>query len=144
MAKVKKPRLVKSKEELLAELKKSAEWNNKMNFIKKEFYPALIEASVSIEDAKQFLSSIPTLIMQMILEVYKDKHFGELNLASRLDTSDPKYNSYVKLIELFNDKKVFEVRDLINGMEGEIQMFISDEMKERPLASLKTAWLDES
>jgi len=136
------PRLVKNKEQLLADLKKSAEWVKKMDFVKNKFYPALCEASLSIDDAKQFITSIPTTIMQTMMEHFKDKNLGELNLVSKLDPADPKYKSYCQLIELFSDEKIFAARDLINGMDAEINMFVSEELKTRPLSSLKTLWID--
>ncbi len=38
---------------------------------------------------------------------------------------------------------VFDAKDAIEGMRGEIDTFIVDEMRERKLESLKVKWLDE-
>ncbi len=139
----KQPRLVKGKEEILAELQKSAVWRKRMDFTKNKFWPALVEASMSIDDAKQFVASIPGMVMNLILESYKGRKFGELNLISKLSTTDPKYEKYKAMLELFNDEDVFIARDLIRDMEGEINLALRDEEISRPLSSLKVNWLDE-
>lgn len=143
MTKVKKPRLVKSKEEVLAQLRKSADWNKKMDFTKNKFWPALLTASKSIDDATIFLSSLSTMIMQEFLASMKQKTFGELNFKEKLNKEDSNFTQYSELLDLFNYETIFDSKELIEGMRNEINLFVQEELKDRPLSSLKAKWLDE-
>lgn len=140
----KKPkRILKSREELVSDLKKQGDFVKKMKFTKEQFYPALMEASSSVEDAKEFVSSVATHIMQQFLGIMKEKKLIELDLVSKLDKSAPNYGKWVALVKLFDDFSAFDARDMIEGMRNEIQLFIDEEMRDRPLSSLKTNWIDD-
>lgn len=137
------PRLTKSKEELLAELNKNQKFVEKMKFTKEQFYPAMVKASRNIDDARSFLSSINSVLMQNFLTFMKEKKFSELNITDSLDPKDEKYEDYVAMFNLFNDMNVYEAKDIIEGMRAEINLFIDEELKERGLDTLKAHWLDE-
>lgn len=140
---MKKKRLVKSREQILAELQKSQDFNVKMAFVKDKFYPALIEASRSVDDAQSFLASLSTMMMQKFLGMMKEKKFVELGLADILDPKDDKYEKLIEMLDLFKDMTVFDAKELIEGMKQEIQLFINEELKDRKLDSLKTSWIDD-
>lgn len=139
----KKPQIHKSKEELLNNLRGNADFQLKMKFIKEQFYPALLEASTSIEDASTLLSGFNSTIMEKFLGLMKEKKVSELDLYSRLDVNAPKHEQHKKLLELFSDMDVFQAKEYIEGMRNEIEQFKLDEFRERPLDTLKTKWLDE-
>ena len=134
---------MKSKEEVLKQLKKSEGFNRKMLFVKNELYPALLNASKNIDDTQFFLGSLGSMIMQKFIEKMKDTKFSTLGLTDILDPKDNKYVEYRILLELFNDMNAVDVRDIIEGMKNEIQLFVNEEMRARPLSSLKTKWLDD-
>ena len=140
---MKKKRLVKNREEVLKDLQKSQDFRNKMIFVKNKFYPALIEASRSIDDANSFLSSLSTMMMQKFLGLMKEKKFADLKLTEILDPKDDKYEPLCAMLDLFKDESVFDAKELIEGMRTEVQLFINEEMKSRSLASLETKWIDE-
>lgn len=133
----------RKKEEILADLKKNKDFQEKMKFTKEVFYPALCEASKNIEDATMFVGSISTVMMDKFLGLMKEKKFGELNLVDALDTKDEKYEELKKMLELFNDMNVFDVRTYFEGMKSEINLFVQEENRVRPLSDLKTKWIDE-
>lgn len=133
----------KTKEDVITQLKKSQDFVKKMAFVKKEFYPALVEATRSIEDAQTFLSSLSTMVMQEFLATMKDKKVADLKLASKLDPKDDMHDSLVKLVSLFDDKTMFDAKELIEGMRSEITLFLNDENRNRPLSALTTRWVDE-
>lgn len=133
----------KSKKEILADLKKNKEFMDKLKFTKEVFFPALCRASVNIDDAQILLSGFNTTIMQEFLALMKNRRLGELDLGSKLDSLSPKYTENLELLKIFEDMTIFEAKDYIEGMRSEIQLFITDEMKDRPLESLKTKWVDE-
>jgi len=134
---------LRSREELLSDLKKNADFQKKMSFTKNVFYPALIEASKNIDDAQTFLGSINTVMMESFLGYMKEKKFGELKLQDKLDTKDEKHDQLVSMLDLFNDMSIFEAKDLLEGMKREISLFLSEENKVRKLSDIKPQWLDE-
>lgn len=141
--KSKQKRQNKTREQLIAELKGNQKFVEKMKFTREVFYPHLIQASKSIDDAVSFLASINTVLMEKFLSYMKDKNFGELKLVDVLDPKDEKYEQLKAMLELFSDKSVFEAKELLEGMKQEISLFINEENKTRQLSDLKTKWLDE-
>lgn len=140
---MKKKHEPKSKAELIADLKKSAKFVEKLRFTKDKFYPALIDIDSSVDDIKSFLSSINTVLMEKFLGKMKELKMSELKLSEALDPKDEKYEEYIKLLTLFDDMNTFDAKDLIEGMRSEISTFENDLMREMKLINLKTKWIDE-
>lgn len=140
---MKEKRVVKSKEELLAEMKNNTRFIEKMKFVREKLYPAVVESSDNIDDAKMFLSSINTVLMERFLDQMKKKTFKELGIIDGLDKDGEKFGKYQKLLALFDDMSVFDAKDYIEGMRSEIDLWITDELKERPMSTLKVTWIDE-
>lgn len=140
---MKKKRALRSKEEVLAQLKGNQDFQKKMEFVREKFYPALIKASRSIDDAQSFISSLSTMMMQKFLEVMKDTKFTDLKLVDILDPKDDKYEALKEMLALFDDQNVFDARELIEGMKSEISLFINEELKDRTLDTLKVKWIDQ-
>ena len=141
MSKPKTP--VKTKEQLLAELKGNEQFKAKMAFTRERFYPALVEASTSIEDAMTNLSSINTVVMQTFLGFMKDKKFGELDMVSKMDSKAPKFEEIKAMLDLFGDMSVYEAKELIEGMRMEIGMWVQEDNRMRNLKDLPKRWIDE-
>lgn len=132
----------KTKEEIAAQMKREQKAKRLRAFIKEKFYPALIEASTSIDDAKFLLGSLSNMVMENFLAQMKEMKFVELNLAAKLDKKAKNFPQYAAMLALFANENVFETRELIEGMKNEVQMFIDDELKERKLDTLKTNFLE--
>lgn len=133
----------KTKEELLNNLKGNKDFQVKMKFTREKFYPALINATTSIDDASILLSGFNTIIMQEFLGLMKEKKLGDLKLDTKLDPTNEKFKASKDLLNLFKDMSVFDAKDHIEGMKNEIELFKNEEMKERGLETLKTKWIDE-
>ena len=139
----KKPQVHKTREELLADLHANSEWIMKMKFVKEEFYPALIKATTSIDDALQNLSIINSVIMDKFLGKMKDTTMKDIDVYSNLSKDDPQYEGLKALLELFDNMTVFETKSYLEGMKSEISQFLIDEQKLRTLDTLPTKWMDE-
>lgn len=139
----KEPRAQKSKEQIIADLKSNEEFKRKMTFTREVFWPALQEASLSIEDAQNLLYGFNTTIMQEFLSFMKEKTIKDLKLEDKLSVMSDKYEANKHLLAIFNDLSVFEAKELIEGMKNEISLWISDEMRGRPLATLNSRWIDQ-
>lgn len=133
----------KTKEQLLSELRSNSEFIVKMKFIKEEFYPALLAASTSIDDAQQLLTGFNTAIMQEFLALMKETKMSDMGLASKLDAMNPLLTESVALLNLFKDMTIFEAKEHIENMRNEVETFLLDEKRTRTLADLPTKWLDE-
>lgn len=132
----------KTKEQILQGMKNVQEAKRLRVFVKDKFYPALLTASTSIEDAKYLLQSFSNMLMEQFLSKMKETKFVELKLEDKLDPTSPQYEEYKNIIAIFKDEDVFSSRELIEGMKGEIESLIMNEMKGRKLDTLKTNWLD--
>lgn len=133
----------KTKEELLADLRKNADFLAKMKFVKEQFYPALCASSTSIQDAQMLLEGFNHQVMESFLGFMKEKKVKDLGLEKKLDTKNEKAEEFRKLLALFEEMSVFDAKSHLENMKGEIAKFLADEAENRPLSDLKTKWLDE-
>ena len=133
----------KTKEELMAELRSNSAFILKMKFLREQFWPALLDASTSIEDASTILYGFNTQMMEQFLGFMKEKKVADLGLPNKLDPESPKYQENLKLIEIFSDMDVFTAKEYIEGLKNEIELWKREEMQARSLSTLKVTWLDE-
>lgn len=141
---MKKPKQVfRKKEEIIADLRKNKEWQTKMKFTKEVLFPALCNASTSIDEAQMLLGGFNTAIMQAFLERMKGVKLSEMGMESKLDVNNPKHVEMKALLSHLNDMSVFDAKDYIEGMRNEISMFLVEENKGRKLESLPMKWMDE-
>jgi len=138
------PRFNKSKADIKKTLETQEKVKNYRAFVKDEFYPALLKATTSIEDAKFLLGSFSNILMEQFLGQMKEKQFIDLKLHEKLDKTSPSYKEFVNILALFGDKNVYDSRELIEGMKGEIEAMITNEMKDRKLDSLKTNFYENT
>lgn len=140
---MKTKRVQKTKEQLIKDLQSNKKFQEKMEFTKNKFYPALIKATVSIEDALQNLSIINSVLMDKFLASMKEKKFKDVDIYSNLSEKDPQYENLKAMLNLFDDMTVFDAKELLEGMKSEITFFLNEEQKNRTLKDLKVRWLDE-
>lgn len=140
MPKSKKP--VKSREELVHDFKRKEEVARKGKIVVDHFYPSLIEATVSIDEAKMLIQSVTSLIMAEVLGTMKEKKFSEImpSLIEKLCPDNERKEEVTKLLETVKDENIYVAREVIEGMSRAIETMINDEMKDRKLDSLKADW----
>lgn len=136
--------VIKTKEEVIAQLRKNQDFVKKMKFTKEVHYPALCAATNSIEDATQFLSSITNIILEKGLQLMKEKKMIDIKLFDSLDSADPKHEELKTLVHLFDDISLYDAKELLEGMKMEINMFVTRENEKRLLKDLTTQWIDET
>lgn len=136
-------RVNKSREQLLSEMKNNKEFKDKLAFSREVFYPALTKASVNVEDAVIQLSMLDTLLMQSFLRFMKEKTFKDLNIQASISSEDPKSQDIIAMLDLLNDKTVYDAKDILEGLKGEIELFRRDYFKKMTLDQLPTKWLDQ-
>lgn len=132
----------RSKQQIAEGMKRVQEAKRLRSFVKDKLYPALLDASESIDDAKYLLGSFSNMMMEKFLAKMKEIKFNELKLEEKLDPKAKKYEQFKVMLDLFKDESIFTSRELIEGMKNEIEMMITNEMKERELHTLKTNFLE--
>lgn len=139
--KSKRPIVVRTKQQIEQGIKNVQEAQRLREFVKDKFYPLLLTATTSIDDSKYLLGSFSNMIMEQFLNQMRLTKFKDLELEKKLDPNSPQYQDYVKILAIFEDESVFSSRELIEGMKGEIEAMINNELKERKLDTLKTNFL---
>jgi hypothetical protein len=135
-----KPR---TKDEIAEGMKRIQEAKRMRAFVRDKFYPALVNATTSIDDAKYLLGSFSNMVMERFLEQMKEMKFIDLKLHEKLDKKNANYDKFVELLALFGSENVLTARELIEGMKNEVQMNIDNELKGRKLETLKTNFLED-
>lgn len=135
-------RINRTKDEIAQGMENVRKVREMREFVRDRFYPVLLRASTSIDDAKFLLSSFSNMVMEQFLSLMKEKMFEELKLQDKLDKKAANYKDYKELLQLFTGRDVFTARELIEGMKAEVEMMITTEMKERKLETLQTNFFD--
>lgn len=137
------PRVPKTKAEIIAGLKENKDFQRKIMFAREVFYPAIIKANPTVEEAGTWLSGFNSALMQAFLERMKEVKMSELKLGLKLNTMDDRFVEFGNIVSLFDDMTVFEAKDHIEGMRGEVDIWKRDEDHARPFSELQVKWSDE-
>lgn len=135
MKKVKSPI---SKEDLQRDIKR--EQNRRL--IMTEFYPALVEATESVDEASMLLQAGASLIMQEAMEIMNAKKMKEVKgrLIKQLCPNDERLLQMEKLIGIFDGMSLFEARGHFESMKAVVEQMKIDEFRGRKLDTLKPDW----
>ncbi len=140
MPKTKAPR--QSKEEILEGMKRKKEIDRKRILITDAFYPALINATISVDEAKALISAMGSLLMSEVLKTMKERQFSEISesLLKVLCTDGEREPEVRALLDTLKGENLFVARELIEGMTRAIEAMVAEEMHGRKLDTLKTNW----
>lgn len=131
-------RTPKTKEELERELR----LNKNRAFVKDIFYPALEEATISVDEASMLLQALISLIMEEAMETLKNTEMSQISgrLVSKLTSDNERVLAIEKLVNAFKGQTLFEARGNIEGMNAVISQMKIDEMQNRTLSSMNVNW----
>ncbi len=132
----------KSKEEILFDEKNKKEIARKRVIIVDKFYPALIKATISVDEAKSLINAMSTLLMENVLQTMKERKIDEISesMIKILCTDGQRLPEIKELISTLSGENLFVSREIIEGMTKAINAMEMDEMRERNLSTLKTNW----
>jgi hypothetical protein len=108
---------------------------------KEDLYPLLLESSKSVEDAKIFCQAMSIGIKTAFNQLMTKTTIADLKMIEKLDVNNPEYERYKKALSLFEDDKLTDALEVIEGMGGVIDSFIKEEMTQRKLDSLRATFL---
>lgn len=143
----KEKRVVKSKEQIAAEMEVQYEQTRQRKLVKTIVYPFLLEHTKSISDAKALcqltLSAIESTYqvkMQQQQRQLSGGKLADLDIASNINAEENQRE--IDFLAFFKDEKVSTAAGLIQGLKQVIESFEREESTKRPLSSLPAELLD--
>ena len=114
----------------------------KRSIIIDKFYPALIEATISVDESKALISAMANLLMEEVLRTMKDRKFDDIidSLQKVLCQDGQRKNEISALLNTLKGENLYVAREIIEGMTRAIETMIIDEMRERNLKTLIPKW----
>ncbi len=127
-----------TKEQLL----KQQEDNYKKDFIKNKFYPALVGATTSVDEAGFLLQAMVALVMEEAMETLRAKHMKEIRnkIIKKLCPEHEREVEISHLVELFDKQTLFDARANLEGMKAVVEQMKIEDMQGRSLSTLKANW----
>jgi len=118
------------------------ERKHKQIFIKEKFYPALCDATISVDEAGFLLQAMTSLIMEEAMNTLRTTRMKQVrsSMVKKLTKGDERVLQIESLISLFDGLTLFDTRAYVEGMKAVIEQMKIDEMASRKLDSLKVNW----
>ena len=125
-----------------ADLIRRIEIKRKTNILVEKFYPALVNASTSIEEARMLVQATASLIMESVMETMKERKFKDIapQILKKLSPNGEREAEVKVMLDAFDEENLFVAREIIEGMTGAITQMINDEMQGRKLDTFKPNW----
>ncbi len=128
-------------------ISKDALWKEQENkerrqFIIEQFFPALKDATISVDEAGFLLQGIVSLIMEEAMETLKSTRMRDIRsrIVKKLCPNDERLLSIGLLVELFDSQTLFEARGNFEGMRAILEQVKLDEMRAKKLGDIKMEW----
>ncbi len=124
------------------ELYKQQEDNYKKDFIKNKFYPALVGATKSVDEAGFLLQAITSLVMEEAMETLRSRKMREIHsrIVKKLCPNHEREIDIDAMVSLFDKMTLFDARANFEGMKAVIEQMKIDDMSNRSLSTLKADW----
>ncbi len=121
---------------------KEQENKEKREFVINQFFPALRDATISVDEAGFLLQAATALIMEEAMETLKSTRMRDIRsrVVKKLCPNDERLLSIEHLVTLFDGQTLFEARGNMEGMKNVIEQIKIDEMKGKTLGDLKVDW----
>lgn len=126
--------------------KEQIEYQTKMQAKRKliieSFYPALQEATKSVDEAGMLLQAAVALIMEEAMETLRSKKMNEVKqrIVKKLCPNDERLLQMEKLMSVFDGLSLFETRGHFESMKAVIEQMKIEDMQKRTLATLRPHW----
>ncbi len=124
------------------QIQRDNEIARKRKKIVEQFYPALVDATISIDEASMLLQAAASLIMEDVLGTMKERNFDDIynRLVKKLCPEGVRQLQIEKWLTTLNGENLFVARELIEGANRAIQQMLHDEGKNRKLDTLTPDW----
>ena len=134
----KSPLQPKTKEQILREM----EISRKRKIVTEKFFPSLVAATVSVDEARMLVSATTSLIMEEAMRSMKVRKFSEIEeeVFKKLCPDGERAEEIRELLKVFSEETLFVSREIIEGAKQAIDQMVNDEMRTRSLSTLKADW----
>ncbi len=121
---------------------KIAKANHHKQLTKDKIYPALTDATVSIDEAKMLLGVFSSIIMEEAMATLRQKKVGESRkkILKILSPDGAREKEIDEFLAIFESETLFDTRALIEGLKAAIEHTIMMEMRGRTLNSITPDW----
>lgn len=130
--------LPRTKEQII----RDTEIARKRKIVVDKFYPSLVEATVSIDEAKMLLQAATSLIMEEVLSTMKERQFDEIysRLTKKLCPDGTRQIEIEKWLSTMKGENLYVARELIEGANRAISQMLHDEELKRKMDTLNPDW----
>lgn len=124
------------------DVRRAAEVARKRLIVTDKFFPALVAASVSVDEAKQLLGATTALLMEDVLQTMKERKFEDVldRLVKRLCPDGSREKEVEALLKILVGENLFVAREIVEGMTNAIDQMILEDMQSRTLNSFTPDW----
>lgn len=114
----------------------------KRKIVTEKFYPALVEATISIDEAKMLLQAATSLIMEEVLGTMKERKMDEIydRLIKKLCPDGVRQLAIENWIGTVRGENLYVARELIEGASRAISQMLHDEEQNRKMDTLTPDW----
>lgn len=138
----KEPQEHKSKAELEQLAINQKEIARKRKLVTQDFYPALVKATVSVDEARALIHAMSSLLMEDVMRTMKDRYFKEImgRMVDQLTQGGERKEEIMVLLQALAQENLFVAREIIEGTSRLIDQMVNDELKGRTLDTLNADW----
>ncbi len=124
------------------EAARALEVARKRKIVADQFYPALVAATVSVDEAKMLVSAMSSLLMESVMQTMKDRKFQEIrdSVLKKLCPDGAREKEIGTMLDIFLTENLFVTREIVEGMSNAIEQMIYDDMQNRTLNSFTPDW----
>ncbi len=124
------------------ELFRQQENKYKRDFIREKFYPALIGATKSVDEAGHLLQAMTSLVMEEAMQTLRSKKMNEIRsrIIKKLCPDHEREIEITNLVSIFDKQTLFDARSHFEGVKAMIEQMKIDEMSNRGLSTMKVDW----
>lgn len=110
--------------------------------IKERFYPALVEATISVDEAGMLLQAATSLIMEEAMEKLRSTPMKDIKsrMVKKLAPNDERVLQIEKLLEVFDNHTLFDARWHFESMRAVLEQMKTDEFQKRKLDTMTPDW----
>lgn len=128
----------KTEKDLLKEMKRGED----IRFIKDKFYPAVVNATVSVDEAGMLLQAMSALVMEEAMETLNKTKVKDVKnrMVKKLAPNDERLLQIEALVNLFDEKTLFDARGHCEGLKAVIEQMKIEHFQATKLSDLTPDW----
>lgn len=136
------PRINKSKEQIVAEMKMNEEAKSRRIFVKKFLFPFLLENTESVDDAQIICEALSQTVRMAFNQKMVNTLFKELNIPDMMNKDAVNAKKMIGLVKLVENESIANALRILDEIPMAITDKIRAEGKNRKLVDLKLEFND--